>query len=107
LFWTERGWWITCNYPTVFKEKNMRNRKHTTCAICWLKPVLHEEKHQTGLNSRRTNATKTMSDMFRHRSGTGKSLSDEVRRRIGKGLKNSAVMMGILNAWYYLPTQMQ
>jgi hypothetical protein len=20
--WQERGWWITCNYPTVLKEKN-------------------------------------------------------------------------------------
>jgi hypothetical protein len=25
-FGRERGWWITCNYPTVLKEKN-RNRK--------------------------------------------------------------------------------
>jgi hypothetical protein len=40
----ERGWSITCNYPTVLKEKN-RNRKSTTCAICWLKSILHEEKH--------------------------------------------------------------
>jgi hypothetical protein len=22
----ERGWWVTCNYPTVLKEKNI-NRK--------------------------------------------------------------------------------
>jgi hypothetical protein len=42
-FGRERGWWITCNYPTVLKEKN-RNRKSTTCTICWLKSVLHEEK---------------------------------------------------------------
>jgi hypothetical protein len=42
-FGRERGWWITCNYPTVLKQKN-RNRKSTTCAICWLKSVLHEEK---------------------------------------------------------------
>jgi hypothetical protein len=42
-FGQERGWWITCNYPTVLKEKN-RNRKSTTCVICWLKSVLHEEK---------------------------------------------------------------
>jgi hypothetical protein len=34
----ERGWWITCNYPTVLEE---RNRKSTTYAICWLS----EEKH--------------------------------------------------------------
>jgi hypothetical protein len=44
-FWRERGWWITCNYPTVLKEKN-RNRKSTTCTICWLKSVLHEEKRR-------------------------------------------------------------
>jgi hypothetical protein len=42
-FGRERGWWITCNYPTVLKEKN---RKSTTCAICWLKSVLHEEKRR-------------------------------------------------------------
>jgi hypothetical protein len=43
-FGQERVWWITCNYPAVLKEKN-RNRKSTTCAICWLKSsVLHEEK---------------------------------------------------------------
>ena len=57
----------------VLKEKTQRNRKSTTCAICWLKPVLHEEKCQTGSDSRRTNATKTVLDVFRHRSGTGKS----------------------------------
>jgi hypothetical protein len=42
-FGRERGWWITCNYPTVLKEKN-RNRKSTTCAVSWLKSVLHEEE---------------------------------------------------------------
>jgi hypothetical protein len=49
------------------------NRKSTTCAICWLKSVLHEEKRRTGPDSGRTNATKTVSDVFRHRSRTGKS----------------------------------
>jgi hypothetical protein len=44
-FGREEGWWITCNYLTVLKEKNInRNRKSTTCAMCWLKSVLHEEK---------------------------------------------------------------
>jgi hypothetical protein len=53
-FGRERGWWITCNYPTVLKEKN-RNWKSKTCAVCWLKSVLHEEKrgeqenHNVGL----------------------------------------------------------
>jgi hypothetical protein len=41
--------------------------------MCWLKSVLHEEKRRTGSDSGRTNATKTMSDVFRHRSRTGKS----------------------------------
>jgi hypothetical protein len=46
-FQQERGWWITCNYTTVLKEKNInRNRKSTACAICWPKSVLHEEKCQ-------------------------------------------------------------
>jgi hypothetical protein len=31
-FGWERSWWITCNYPTVLKEKN-RNRKSTTCTM--------------------------------------------------------------------------
>ena len=35
--------------------------------------MLHEEKHWTGSDSGRTNATKTVSDVFRHRSRTGKS----------------------------------
>jgi hypothetical protein len=35
--------WNTCNYPTVLKEKDI-NRKNTTCAICWLKSVLHDKK---------------------------------------------------------------
>jgi hypothetical protein len=53
-FGRERGWWVTCNYPTVLKE---RNRKSTACAICWLKSVLHEEtcqeqeNHNVGLRA--------------------------------------------------------
>ena len=35
-----------------------RNRKRTTCAICWPKSVLHEEKRRTGSNSG-AGATKT------------------------------------------------
>jgi len=26
-FGWERGWWITCNYPTVLKEKNIEKHK--------------------------------------------------------------------------------
>jgi hypothetical protein len=44
-FGRESGWWISCNYPTVLKVKN-RNRKSTTCIICWLMSILYEEKCQ-------------------------------------------------------------
>ena len=27
LFWTGKVWWITCNYPTVLKEKNIEKQK--------------------------------------------------------------------------------
>ena len=36
----------------------LRNRKSTTCAICWPKSILHEEKRRTGSDSR-AGATKT------------------------------------------------
>jgi hypothetical protein len=49
-FGRERGWWVNCNFPTVLKEKH-RNRKSTTCAICWLKSVLHEEKRREQENN--------------------------------------------------------
>jgi hypothetical protein len=32
-FWRERGWWITCNYPTFLEEEN-RNRKIIIIMIC-------------------------------------------------------------------------
>jgi hypothetical protein len=61
-FGCERGWWITCNYPTVLKEKN-RNGKSKTCAVCWLK-----------------------SYYMRKSVGNRKIImSDEVRHWIGKG----------------------
>jgi hypothetical protein len=44
-FGRERGWWVTCNYPTVLKEQNI-NRKSTTCAICWLKSIIPKEKRR-------------------------------------------------------------
>jgi hypothetical protein len=71
-FEQERGWWITCNYPTVLKEKNMGKQKEYNLRYLLAK-VLHEEKRRTGSDSGRTNATKTMSDVFQHQSGTGKS----------------------------------
>jgi hypothetical protein len=32
-FGRERGWWITCNYPTVLKEKNIENQKEYNLAL--------------------------------------------------------------------------
>jgi hypothetical protein len=44
-FVRQRGWWITCNYPSVLKETSIkRNRKSTTCAICWLNSVLQDTR---------------------------------------------------------------
>jgi hypothetical protein len=33
-FERERGWWITCNYPRVLKEKNMEKQKEYS--LCYL-----------------------------------------------------------------------
>jgi hypothetical protein len=50
-FGRKNGWWITCNYPTVLKEKNInRNRKSKTCTMCWLKSVLNENKRREQVN---------------------------------------------------------
>jgi hypothetical protein len=27
-FGQKRGWWITCNYPTVLKEKNIKQKEY-------------------------------------------------------------------------------
>jgi hypothetical protein len=32
-FGQERGWWITCNYPTVLKEKNINIKRRTKSGI--------------------------------------------------------------------------
>jgi hypothetical protein len=52
-----------CEYnaqsPVHIKTNGLpRNRKSTTCAICWLKSILHEEKCRTGSDSG-AGATKT------------------------------------------------
>jgi hypothetical protein len=36
-FGRERGWWITCNYPTVLKEKNIEkeyNLRYLLAKVC-------------------------------------------------------------------------
>jgi hypothetical protein len=85
-FGRERGWSVTCNYPTVLKGKN-RNRKSTTCSVCWLKSVLREEKRQAGSDSGTDEQTQQksvgrLSTLERNRKII---MSDEVRHGIGKG----------------------
>ena len=41
----------------------LRNRKSTTCTICWPESVLHEEKHRTGSDSGATKSCRTSSDI--------------------------------------------
>jgi hypothetical protein len=72
-FGRERGLWITCNYLTVLKEKNIEKQKEYSLRYLLAKACTTWGKGLTGSDSRRTNATKTVSDVFRHRSGTGKS----------------------------------
>jgi hypothetical protein len=73
-----------------------RNRKSTTCTICWLKSVLREEKRRTGSDSEAANkrinkkTCRTSSDIGADRKII---MTDEFQRRIGKGYK-----------WYQLHT---
>jgi hypothetical protein len=36
-FGRERGWWITCNYPTDLKEKNIEKQKEYNLRYLWTK----------------------------------------------------------------------
>jgi hypothetical protein len=65
-----------------------RNRKSTTCAICWLKSVLNEEKRRTGSNSGAggpQTQQKRVGRLPTSEQNRKIIMSDEVRRRIGKG----------------------
>jgi hypothetical protein len=52
----------------VLKEKNMEKQKEYNLRYLLDKALLHKQKRRTGSDSGRTNATKTLSDVFRHRS---------------------------------------
>jgi hypothetical protein len=32
-FGRERGWWVTCNYPTVLKEKKQKQKEYNLCHL--------------------------------------------------------------------------
>ena len=67
-----RGWWITCNYPAVLKDKNIEKQKENNLRYLLAKVRTTWGKASDRLRQR-VNATKTVSDIFRHPSGTGKS----------------------------------
>jgi hypothetical protein len=64
--------------PVHIKTQGLpRNRKSTTCAICWPKSVLHEEKRRTGSDSK-ASATK----MCRTSSDIG---AEQENHNVGRG----------------------
>jgi hypothetical protein len=85
-FWRERGWWITCNYPIVLKEKNIEKQKEYNLRYMLAKVRTTWGKESDRLRQRPNKRNK-------HRVGRLPTsernreiiLSDEVRRRIGKG----------------------
>jgi hypothetical protein len=85
----------------------MEKHKSTTCAICWLKSVLHEEKRRTDSDSGRKNATKTVTYVFRHRSRTGKSYcrtrSDVRSERVNVRTQNVlSIDIHVVSVWAHL-----
>jgi hypothetical protein len=78
-----------------------RNRKSTTCAICWPKSILHEEKHRTGSDSG-AGATKTCrmssdigAEQKNHNVGRGPT---QDRKGLIKGPTNLNTTFKILSA---------
>jgi len=69
-FGRERGWWITCNYLTVLKEKNIEKHKEYS-----LRCLLAKARTTWGKASDRLwqRANKRNKNRVGHRSGTGKS----------------------------------
>jgi hypothetical protein len=51
----------------------MEKQKEYNLLYLLTKSILHKEKRRKGSDRRRTNATKTVLDVFQHRSRTGKS----------------------------------
>jgi hypothetical protein len=85
-FGRERGWWITCNYPTVFKQKNMEKQKEYNLRYLLAKVHTTWGKASDRLRQRATNRNKNRVGRLPTSERNRKIiLSDEVRRRIAKG----------------------
>jgi hypothetical protein len=69
----ERDLWITCNYSTVLKEKNIEKQKECNLRYLLAKVRTTRGKASDRLRQRTNKRNKTVSDVYRHRSGTGKS----------------------------------
>jgi hypothetical protein len=91
-FERERGWWITCNYPIVLKEKNMEKQKeyNLRCLLAKARTTWGQASDRFRQHANKRN--KTVSDIFRHRSGTWKlycrATSDVGSERV-KNIKNT------------------
>jgi hypothetical protein len=85
-FGRERGWWITCNYHTVLKEKNIEKQTEYNLRYLLVKVRTTWGKASDRLrqraNKRIKNRIVRLTTSARNRKII---LSDEVRRRIGKG----------------------
>jgi hypothetical protein len=82
----ERGWWITCNYPIVLKEKNTEKQReynlHYLLAKACTTRGKASDRFRKQANKRNKNRVGRLPTSERNRKII---LSDEVRCRIGKG----------------------
>jgi hypothetical protein len=87
-----RGCWITCNYPTVLKEKTKRNRKEYNLRYLLAKVHTTLGKASDRLRQRANKRNKNRLGCLPTSDQNWKIiLSDEVRCRIGNGYQNSYI----------------
>jgi hypothetical protein len=85
-FGRERGWWITCNYSTVLKEKNVEKRKKYNLRYLLAKVRAKRGKASDSLRQRANKRNKNRVGGLPTSEQNRKIIpSDEVRHRIGKG----------------------
>jgi hypothetical protein len=85
-FGRERGWWITCNYPTVLKEDNIEKQKEYNLRYLLAKVRTTWGKASDRIRQRAKKRNKNRVGRLPTSERNKKFiLSDEVRRSIGKG----------------------